>query len=307
MLIVGYISPTHRERLRNVGGQTGELPEWVPVDKLLEIAYDADPHWSPWSYELISAAAGEVEDRGTNISSTALTSPCPRSLVLERMEDYVEDMDRLWRAFRGTMVHYVLEAAARPNSIAEVRFFAPVGEDVISCKPDLVTEDGQLWDYKNTAKVPRWNNPYPGNVEQLQFNRWIVNNAAKWEKNGEPYDLTLDVRNLKFNHLAIMYLDLDGPKPLEYMESIMVPTTSKAAKSKVKPMRLPGVWSDDRVMDILVPRFKALRAAFEMYPKFPNICEKVWGGPPTWECPGYPHCPLKGGCLASRYPKGLIW
>ena len=273
----------------------------------MEESYRADPHESPWSYELLAASIGEVEERGQNISTTALVGPCPRSTVLERMEDYVEDVDRLWRAFRGTMVHYVLEAAARPNSIAEVRFHAPVGDDTISCKPDLITDDGQLWDYKNTAKVPRWNNVYPNHAEQLQINRWIVNNAVKWEKDGEPYDLTLDVRTMSFEHLVIMYLDLDGPKPLEYMESIDVPTTSKYAKSATKKAKIPGVWNDERVLDLLLPRFNAMRAALDSYPKFPDIAQKVWGGPKDWRCPGYPLCPLNGKCLAARYPGGLTW
>lgn len=307
MPIVGFIDPSHGERLRSIGGQSGELPEWKPVEEILDEAYRADPHWSPWSYELLAASIGEIEERGSNISTTALTSPCPRSVVIERMEDYIGDVDTLWRAFRGTMVHYVLEAAQRPNSVAEVRFFAPIGDDVISCKPDLITEDGQLWDYKNTAKVPRWNNPYPNHVEQLQLNRWIVNNAVKWEKDDKEYPLQLDVRSMKFEHLVIMYLDLDGPKPLEYMESIDVPTTSKDAKSKTKKVRLPGVWDDERVLDMLLPRFNAMRAALESYPKFPKIAQQVWGGPPTWACPGYPYCPLRGQCTASRYPGGLIW
>jgi hypothetical protein len=216
------------------------------------------------------------------------------------------------------MVHYVLEDTAREGSVAEVRFFAPiVGDELISCAPDLVTADGTMWDYKNAAEVPRYDYPYAGHQEQLNFNRWIVNNAIKWEKNGEPYDLPFDVRTLQFQHLAIMYMDINGPKPLECTTTIQVPT-SKGAKNPTKSKRVPDVWDDEKVMwgrksydgrDIpgMVERYKAMRVALDSYPKWPTGIEETWGGEAGWGCPGYPHCPLNNKCLASRYPDGLRW
>lgn len=315
MPIVGAIAPDHDERK---AAKAGRLPVWRPLDEILEQSLRATPKWSPWSYELLAAAIDEQEERGDNISTTALTSPCPRSVVLERKEPYVVSMDDLWRAFRGTMVHYVLEDTARPDSIAEVRFFAPiVGDELISCKPDLVTADGTMWDYKNTAEVPRYDYPYAGHQEQLNFNRWIVNNAIKWEKDDEPYNLPFDVRTLEFEHLAIMYMDIDGPKPLECIKTIQVPT-GPGARNPTKSKRVPDVWDDEKVMwgwksydgqDIpgIVDRYKAMRVALDMYPEWPEGIEEIWGGPKGWGCPGFPYCPLKGKCIASRYPNALIW
>lgn len=314
MPIIGVIAPDHDERQ---AAKAGRLPVWKPVEAVVEQSLNSSPKWSPWSYELLAAALGEQEERGDNISTTALTSPCPRSVVLERKENYVVSMDELWRAFRGTMVHYVLEAAARENSIAEVRFFAPMLDETISCKPDLVTADGTIWDYKNTAEVPRYDYPYAGHTEQLQFNRWIIANAVKWEKDDEPYDLPFDVRHMEFEHLAIMYMDIDGPKPLECVTTIEVPT-GPGAKYPTKKKKVPDVWDDEKVLwgwkdyagqEIpgLVDRFKAMRLALNEYPNFPKGLAEEWGGEATWECPGFPHCPLKGKCLASRYPGGLVW
>lgn len=313
MPVVGVLDPAHDERKAL---RSGRLPKWLSLDEIREEARVADPKWSPWSYELVTAALGEIEERGTNISTTALTSPCPRSVVLERKESYVVTLDELWRAFRGTMVHYVLEDSAREGSIAEVRFFAPIyGDEMISCKPDLVTADGTIWDYKNTAEVPRYNYPYTGHTEQLQFNRFIIEHSVRWEKDDKPVDLPFDPRHMEWSHLAVMYMDLDGPKPLEVLAPVQIP---KKDGSGTYTRRKPDIWDDEKVLwgwkdyegvDVagLVERYKAMRNALDMYPDWPSGLEEVWGGEAGWACPGYPHCPLQSKCLASRYPAGLIW
>lgn len=315
MPVLGVVSPTHDERKAT---RAGRLPIWMPVEELLEKAARAEsPKWSPWSYELIAAALSELEERGDNISTTALTAPCPRSVVLERKEDYVISMDELWRAFRGTMIHYVLEASARDDSVAEVRFFAKLLGDPISCKPDLITADGTMWDYKNTAEVPRYDYPYAGNQEQLNFNRWIVNNSHAWEKDDEPVALPFQPKLMQFKHLAIMYMDINGPKPLECTTTIQVPT-AKGARNPTKAKKVPDVWDDEKILwgwkdyegqEIpgMVDRYKAMRLALDSYPKFPAELAEFWGGDESWACPGYPYCPLKGKCVASRYPDGLVW
>lgn len=304
MPIKGIVDPSHKQRKSATGGITGNLPKWYPVEELLDQAYHSDPKWSPWSFELLNAAIGSMEERGDNISTTALTGPCPRSTVLERKEEYIADVDKLWRAFRGTMVHYVLEDAARPNSIAEVRFHAPLADDEISCKPDLITQEGVMWDYKNVGNLPRYDSPFPSHVEQLQFNAYIVRNATKWALDDNDYELPFDVRGMDFKRLAILYMDIDGPKVLECQTSIQVPNKTRPGTHAVK---VPDVWSDDQVLELMWPRFKSLREALDSYPKWPKGLEEFWGGDAGWECPGFPHCPLKGNCLASRYPKGLVW
>jgi hypothetical protein len=300
MPVVGVVDPSHK-----ANKASATPPPWLPVEELLSKAYTAEPKWSPYTFEIINAALGEIEERGDNISTTTLTGPCPRSTVLERKEDYVITMDDIWRAFRGTMVHYVLEGGARPNSIAEVRFFAPfAGDDLISCKPDLITDDGSIWDYKNTAKNPNYDYPYKGNAEQVQLNRYIVSRATDWEKDGKPTALPFDVRSMRFNHLVLVYMDLDGPKTLEVVKSVQVRNKTNEG---THPVKMPDIWTDAQVEETFTPRYQAMRAALESYPVWPEGVESVWGGPKGWECPGYPYCPLKGKCLASRYPNGLVW
>lgn len=306
MPVVGVIDPTHDARKQLTGGASGKLPKWYKVDEILQEAATAEPKWSPWPYELLAAALGEVEDRGEHLSTTALVSPCPRSRILQSKADYITTMEDLWRAFRGTMIHYVLEAAARPGSIAEVRFHTTFANDDLSCKPDLITENGVIWDYKNTAKNPLYNNMYPNHVGQLQLNRYIVSNAKSWEKDGKEVALPFDPRHMEFDHLVILYLDLDGPKPLEYEEKIEV-ATKKGALYPTKKLSVPTIWSDGKVEDMFVPLYQDMRLAMTSYPDFPEVLVEKWGGDASWKCPGYPWCPLKGKCLASRWPNGLIW
>lgn len=303
MPIIGVVDPSHKQRKRDGDGP----PNWLSPEELLEKALYEEPTWSPYPYEVIAAALREIEDRGDGISATALVSPCPRSLILERKVEYITDLDHLWRAFRGTMVHRVLEFSSRPASIAETRFFTKfLEDDELSCKPDLVTRD-TIYDYKNVAQVPRYDYPYASHNQQLQINRYIMNNAAAWEKEGmRNAPLPFDVRTTPFRHLVIAYLDLDGPKQLETLTTIQVPT-QPGAKNPSRSRRVSDVWTDDRVLDLIVPKFRMLRAALTDFPKFPKGAEEVWGGEADWRCPGYPHCPLRGKCLASRYPNGLVW
>lgn len=295
MPVIGIEDPSFKERSDDMATR---LPRWLTVEQVLAAALASEPTWAPYNYELLNAALGEIQERGDAISTTALTSPCPRSTVLERKESYILSVDAIWRAFRGTMVHYVLEHAARPGSIAEHRFFMELapGQE-ISCSPDLVTPD-TIWDYKNTAKNPTYGYVYKSHGLQLQTNRLIVNNASRVEFEGEPVtEFPFDYRSTVFQHLAIMYLDIDGPKPIEVTQSVQVGNRKR---------RMPHVWEDEEVLEWVLPRYRALRAALEVYPEWPDGVEDVWGGPPGWACPGRPWCRLPN-CLAKRYPNGLVW
>jgi hypothetical protein len=301
--VAGVIDPSHNERKVD---KSGRLPQWFSKDQVLSAALHADPKWSPWTYELLAAALEEFQERGDQISTTSLVAPCPRSLVLERKAPYILHMDDVWRAFRGTMIHYVLEGTARTNSIAEHRFFAPFDAEEITCSPDLVTSD-TIYDYKNTKQVPKYDYPYRSHVEQLQLNRYILNHATRVEKDGEvATQFPFDYRIANYQHLVVVYIDLDGPKPLEVTHSVEV-------KGRTRKRREPHIWTDGEVLEAFIPRFRSLRAALDSYPEWPDGIEDIewWGSNPDpkdpWKCPGFPSCRLKGLCLASKRPNGLLW
>ena len=326
MGLVGIIDPSHEERKKD---REGRLPKWFPRDELLTRFETASPKFSPYSYEVVAAALDQWEDRDY-ISTTMLVGGCARSKVLERREDFVLDLDGLWPAFRGTQVHRTLEFSFRPGAIAEGRFFTTLyvpgkGDVEVSCSPDVITpRPAAVVDYKapvDDRSIPSWGYNWPSYIDQLQFNRYIVNHAERWVL-PEGVDMAFDPRTLVFKHLYIVYLGSRGPKVIECQKAVDQPMKTKEGTKTVK---VPDVWSDEYVEERLLPRLLGMVKALDGYPEWPEGLEEFPGfeGPalpdwliqahldngapdPRWKCPGKPWCKLPD-CLAKRYPYGLIW
>lgn len=299
MPLVGLIDPSHNERKEDMPGR---YPAWVSIGDALRAASEADPKWSPWTYELLAAAMNEWQERDY-ISTTALISACPRSLVIERNEPFILPLDSLYASLMGTLIHRTLESAARPGSIAEARFFATIDDTEVSCSPDLVTLD-TVWDYKKTENPPTFDYPYKKHTLQLQYNRFLINHASRWEMDGKPFEIPFDPHATVFKHLAVVYLGPKGPKVIEVTASRDVPT----ATGKTVKRRVPDIWDNDRVYEDMSNRLESLRMALESYPKWPKGLEERmgWEGPADWHCPGAPLCWLPN-CTAKRYPGSLTW
>lgn len=303
MPVVGIIDPSWEAwKMDNVGF----FPKWFTKDELLESAVDAPAKWSAWPYELIKAVLNEQQERDY-ISSTMLVDGCYRAKVIERREDFVESLDNLYAAFRGTAIHRLLEGARRPNAIAEGRFWVTLdvpkaGPVEVSCSPDLVYSGhpGALVDYKTTESPPPYGDPWPNHTQQLNVNRYLVNHAERWEL-PDGQELPWDPRDLSIKSLYIVYLTPKGPKVLECVKS--QPFTLKNGNDTMR--KQPYVWSDRGVEDFLLPRLEAMVRALDAYPKWPKGLEDYpgWAGPASWDCPGYPLCKLPN-CLAKRYGKG---
>ena len=305
MPLVGIIDPSHDERKND---EPGRLPNWYTIDEMLSLGMEADPKWSPWTYELIHAALDEWQERDW-ISTTLLVGGCARSKVLERKEDFILSLEDLWPALQGTLVHRTLESTARPGSVAEGRFYTTiqvpkVGGVEVSCSPDLVTAHGHLVDYKRPTddrNIPMYGYPWKSHVYQLQLNRYIVNHAERWDTAEE---LPWNPRTLHITHLYVVYLGSRAPKIIEVQKSVEVPL--KNGSTGVR--KVPDIWDDTYVEDILIPRLTGMVKALKAYPEWPEGLEEYPGfeGPPGWRCPGKPWCKLPD-CLAKRYPSGLMW
>lgn len=308
MPLVGLVDPSHTERKLD---QPGRLPNWFPREELLAHFESASPKFSPWTYELVNAALEQWQDRDY-ISTTMLVGGCARSKVLERKEDFITDLDSLWAAFKGTQTHRTLEFSARPGSVAEGRFFTTiyvkgVGDVEVSCSPDLLTQSpAAVVDYKapsDDRSIPMYGYPWASQIEQLQFNRYIVNHAERWDM-PPGLDIPFDPRTLQFQNLYIVYIGQRGPKVIECQKSVdWVFKNGNTGKKKV-----PDVWTDTEVESVFMPRLRAMLWALEAYPEWPEGLEEEPGfeGRPGWACPGRPWCKLPD-CLAKRYPDGLMW
>lgn len=299
MPLIGLVDPSHYERSHH---KPGRLPRWYSVDEILAMAHEDNPKWAPWPFELVHAALKEHQERGDRISTSALTAPCPRGEIVKRKMDYIGTLDSMYLPVRGTMVHKMLEGYARLGSIAEIRFYTTVDGIEISCSPDLLTEKA-LYDYKVTDSPPLFDYPYRHHTEQVQFNAFIVRHAEKWETaDGKHVDLPFDPREFPVEHAVVVYLGPKGPKVIETTRKQEFVTPTGVHKEAKRPF----VWPDDEVLAELRPRIHAMHNAFEVFPNWPEGAEDVWGGEPSYHCPGPPLCNLPD-CPARRYPDNLVW
>lgn len=250
-----------------------------------------------FTYELLAALLAEQQERGDRISTTYLLSKCPRGEFLQRTRDYSVKPGALWAAFRGTMLHGRLENHAHPRNIAEARYYVELdGLGELSGSPDLVDPVlGILDDYKTCGpgKAPRFGGPWDEHVAQVQINRWLVDHAYKVEYDGEEYWLDDPKYRWRFVppnwlKLRIIYLDVDkGPQIMDCTKSIQVP----AKKGGTKAMRVPDIWDDDRVRE-LVRSLYAERVLTHSTDEVPAI-------PPGFERQGHVlcgYCPVKAMC-----------
>lgn len=302
MPLIGIIDPAHKQRANT---PVGQYPRWVSLQEALDTGFAANPKWSPWPYELIATLLGQHQERGSRLSVTTIVGGCMRGTLVERREDYIGSLDSMFPALRGTLIHSALERGQRAGSLAEWRFYTDINGQEISGSPDLITYD-TLWDYKTTENPPSFDYMYTDHKLQLQFNRFIFNHATHWEapEGQDTTNIPLDPHHTRIQHLAIVYIGPKGPKVLETVQSVDH-TTSTGAVTRVK---VPDVWSDDRVLAEMTPRMEGWKLAWDNYPDWPDGLEKYpgWEGPPSWQCPGAPLCYLPN-CTAKRYPHGLVW
>lgn len=319
MPVIGVVDPSHDEVMNNT---LGRYPRWYPVQSIINQANEADPKWSQWSYELLKAMLDELIDEagdpyhvGDNITTTALVGGCPRSKVLERKEDFIATVGSFYAMFRGTMIHRTLEYAARPGSAVEARFHTTVAGVPLTCKPDLITPQGDLYDYKFTENPPTFGYPWRDHTLQVQYNAFIVRHAEKMSQCPDPSQVGFWRENEQ-RSATLMYLGPKGPKPI-VVEKMQPWFDDKGRESKKKQ---PYMWTDEEVLEGvsgkwlmpgtkepgLIQRIEAMAEAFDSYPKFPASFAKTFGGQEDWRCPGPPLCHLPE-CLAKRYPNGMVW
>ncbi len=132
---------------------------------------------------IAQAIMNDPYERVGDISVTSLIKP-PQMVFLERLHstEIVEDVsDGLWRLL-GTAVHSILERANLDNVLQEERLLADVGGWIISGKPDLWCEPGDLDDYKCTSVFAFLLGDKPEWEQQLNLY------AALYRRAGFPVD-----------------------------------------------------------------------------------------------------------------------
>jgi hypothetical protein len=292
------------------------------------------------SGELLEAMYGKQQNRGANISTTALIADCPRQVVLERRENYTVDPRRLYAAFRGEMAHKVQEGHMRPGSWGERRVWTahPLNPgEFISCSPDRVDPDlGYLWDIKSSEELPKghWKTPYPKHVKQLQINAFIIRNAewiepleaskdglpplprrtvmsggVKWREFSpnplwEPFPEEL--RPARFERLFIEYIAFEGSTVLECLKSQRVPTTDGNG-TKWGP-KVPDVWDDGQVIDMMEENYYDVKRGLDSLDDpvgyVPPVPPRLAGWPLDKRSPCN-WCDVRPQCMQRELDEGL--
>jgi len=250
------------------------------------------------TYELASSILEQIQDRGDRISTTTLTSKCLRSTSLQRHFPFTESLAGRWASFRGTMYHGQLEYHSHPRSIAEARYHMELdGLGPFSGSPDLVdVPQGVLYDYKTNKENPRYAYPWADHVEQVNVNRWLVDNATSVEWQGETYELSVADNKVKFvpdswHSLVLVYIDDRGAKPLACTRSEKV----KCQNGNYRNARVPDIWTDDKVEELVRRKYALAKEALQPGAAIPPV-------PPGFENWAHPlcgFCPVKQHCIEA--------
>lgn len=293
----------------------------LDVDEALDHA--AQRRGGRFTYELLRAMLAQVQDRGTRISTTTLSTKCLRSEVLQRTEPYTLDPAKGYASFRGTMFHGQLELHAHPESIEEPRFHIILpGGHSFSGAPDLVDPVyGYLYDYKFTSENPRFDSPWKEHRVQGQVNRWLVDNADYVEWRGEFYALTPDgaqelrdaygdggvnlhadveANRKKFvpvdwQGIYVVYMDDKGPKPILCTKTIQVP--KKTNPEETKSARVADIWTDEEVEEFVSQRYLKVREAFDRIATDPSDIPPIEDDFMYWKHPLCNWCAVKESCV----------
>lgn len=166
--------------------------DWLHKE-LLEYAKDYPAHF-PYSPEILSAMFPEQER--AFYSPTMLTG-CPRQEVLKRETDFYPEPEKVYKAWRGTLAHTMLEHLRHEQgAILEKRFDAvlPLGDGrgvLLRGKPDKVLpEQGLVIDYKTLKEVISV--PKETWTPQLSSYKWLLHHNGVEVERGIIQQISMD-------------------------------------------------------------------------------------------------------------------
>ena len=139
---------------------------------------------------LVSAIVNDTYEKVGDISVTRLIG-APRKHQLENRHDaeVIQDAtDFLW-SLLGQSVHQIFERADPNGYLAETRLMAKVGGWVVSGKPDLLTAEGIIQDWKITSVYSFLLGDKPEWEAQLNCYAWL------FDQNRDQY--SVDIKGLQ--------------------------------------------------------------------------------------------------------------
>lgn len=212
----------------------------VPFEQALDEARTYGT-WESMPYEvLFGMHANLTKERPDTISVTQLLG-CPRKVYIEGTTDYAVPPQDNYAAFRGMVVHAVLEDAGE-GAESETRVERVYRDVTISGQPDnlrlVEVRNGNskrtlLRDWKSVNKLPMYDNAYSHHQEQVNLYRWLL--GLDW----------------RLTDLELVYLAMDGVKVIPLKRG----GTNRFGRAI--PMQ---IWTDEEVEAFLDKRLMVLAA-----------------------------------------------
>lgn len=262
---------------------------------------DAKGQWCPFTPPIVRGLIESNQPRNLLAYSATELSGCTRKVRLQEQVDFFLKPSEAYWAFRGRLVHSILEYAHQDTGVMrEQRFYAEIGEHLFTGQVDLFYPDRRhLVDYKTTKEVPRWGKMYicPQCETTLRESKWGFKKGTKVTCGAcgavhqadalqpmlvppAPYDGHVRQLNL------YAWLLRQHGYTVETAEVVYIDMS--------QPLRL-GVplWPEEQTLAYLQERFAALE---EVGPD--ALPEGVWGDEDEkWQCN---YCPVAAECQRRR-------
>ncbi len=248
---IGWIDPSTGER--------------TPFQEALHTARDHG-EWGGFPFEILMGMYINLSKvRPSTISVTALLG-CARKIHLEREADFFADPMKNYPAYRGTIIHAIVQNDASPDATVEKRYTREFEGTTITGGIDwhatFEAKNGRtlLRDFKSAKALPKYYSAYTSHRQQVNLYRWL---------------LDLDPAETE---LEIVYIAMEGVKIIPLSAGGVTRTGRKKANQ---------VWSDDEVEDFLRVRIALLKRDEPLpYKQVPED--------DLWQCAEY--CELQSLC-----------
>lgn len=224
--------------------------------------------WGGFPFEVLRGIhANLTKERPDSLSVTQLLG-CPRKVFLEASEDYYVHPAENYAAFRGMVVHAVLEDSGS-GATTESRVEREYRGVPISGQPDSLRVVGSgegrtlLRDWKSVNKLPLYDNAYSHHQEQVNLYRWLLG------------------LNPRLTDLEVVYLSMEGVKVIPLKRG----GTNRYGRAIAQQ-----VWTDEEVEGFLDKRLMVLDAQRRL--NAPVAYHKVEDDL-LWQCEW---CPVRKQC-----------
>lgn len=212
----------------------------------------------------------ETKERPDVISVTQLLG-CPRKVYLEGTTDWAVPPQDNYAAFRGMVVHSVLETAGE-GATTEERIIREHRGVQISGSPDSVRVIGLdggrklLRDWKSKNRLPMFDMAYTAHQQQVNLYRWLL------ELDPETTDL------------EIVYISMEGVKIVPLKRGGFTPRSGRAIPNQI--------WTDEEVEAFLDKHLMILNAQRKHNAPvaYMNVDDEV-----LWQCD---YCPVRDLCYS---------